>query len=90
MSKAAIHPKGDNGQTDQGGGGKDNDKDTMPRDELKNGPIQNRGCTDFLCCLLFIVFFAGFAGVHWYGIQNGDPYLLLTTWDYDGNGCGYS
>lgn len=62
----------------------------MPRDELKDGPIQNRGCTDILCCLLFIVFFAGFTGVHWYGFMHGDPYLLLTTWDYDGNGCGYN
>ena len=24
------------------------------------------------------------------GFINGDPMLLLTTWDYDGNGCGYS
>lgn len=62
----------------------------MPRDELKEGPVANRSCTDILFCLLFIVFLAGFGGVHWYGLQRGDPYLLLTTWDYDGYGCGYN
>lgn len=29
-------------------------------------------------------------GIAGYGFINGDPYLLLTTWDYDGNGCGYN
>ena len=62
----------------------------MPRDELKNGPIMNRGCTDVLCCLFFLAFMGGMGAVHFYGVQNGDPYLLLTTWDYDGNGCGYN
>jgi hypothetical protein len=29
-------------------------------------------------------------GTSGYGFMYGDPYLLLTTWDADGNGCGYS
>jgi hypothetical protein len=29
-------------------------------------------------------------GLSVYGYLNGDPMLLLTTWDYDGNGCGYN
>ena len=29
-------------------------------------------------------------GTSGYGYLYGDPELLLTTWDYDGNGCGYS
>ena len=28
-------------------------------------------------------------GVSGYGYMNGDPIRLLTTWDYNGNGCGY-
>jgi|VirMetMinimDraft_7_1064189.scaffolds.fasta_scaffold325436_2 hypothetical protein len=27
-------------------------------------------------------------GVGGYAFLNGDPQLLLTTWDYDGNPCG--
>jgi len=29
-------------------------------------------------------------GTSGFGYLYGDPALLLTTWDYDGNGCGYS
>lgn len=29
-------------------------------------------------------------GVSVYGFLNGNPVLLLTTWDADGNGCGYN
>ena len=66
------------------------DKDTLPRDELKNGPIENRGCTDILCCLIFIAFLVGMVGVSGYGITYGNPKLLLTTWDADKNGCGFN
>lgn len=27
-------------------------------DRLENGPIEDRGCTDILCCLMFIAFWA--------------------------------
>ena len=36
--------------------------------------------------MAFAVVLVGVAG---YGFANGDPMLLLTTWDADGNGCGY-
>jgi hypothetical protein len=50
----------------------------------------DRGCTDLLCCLVFVAFIVVLGGVGFYGFVNGDPQLLLTTWDKDGNGCGYS
>ena len=37
--------------------------------------------------MAFIVVFVGVAG---YGWANGQPHLLLTTWDADSNGCGYN
>ena len=52
--------------------------------------MSDRSCTDILCCLIFIAFIAGMVFVAGTGFINGDPLLLLTTWDYDGNGCGYS
>ena len=62
----------------------------MPTDKLNNGPVEDRGCTDILCCLIFVAFIVGMVGTSGYGFMYGDPSLLLTTWDADGNGCGYS
>lgn len=62
----------------------------LPAEELKKGPVQNRSCTDLICCCVFIIFLIGLAGTCSYGFVHGDPYLLLTSWDYDRNGCGYN
>jgi len=72
----------------------------LPKEQLKNGPVMNRSCTDIICCCLFLAFCVGMVGTACYGFIKGDPYLLLTTWDYDskiilnkfiqGNGCGYN
>jgi solute carrier family 44 (choline transporter-like protein), member 2/4/5 len=53
-------------------------------DELQNGPVLNRSCTDPICCLIFVAFIAGMAATAAYGFANGNPKLLLTTWDADG------
>jgi hypothetical protein len=39
---------------------------------------------------LLLAFFLGMCGLSVYGYLNGNPMLLLTTWDYDGNGCGFN
>ena len=44
----------------------------------------NRSCTDPICCLIFVAFIAGMAATAAYGFANGNPKLLLTTWDADG------
>jgi hypothetical protein len=62
---------------------KDKEKDTLPRDELANGPINDRGCTDILCCLLFTVFLVVMVGIAGYGVTTGDPLLLITPFDPD-------
>lgn len=62
----------------------------LPKDQLVNGPVFDRSCTDLLCCCLLFAFFLGMCGLSIYGYMNGDPMLLLTTWDYDKNGCGYN
>ena len=54
-------------------------------DELENGPVMKRSCTDIICCFLFLAFIIGMGGTAAYGFMNGNPMLLLTTWDYDGN-----
>ncbi|CAH1271865.1 SLC44A4 [Branchiostoma lanceolatum] len=52
------------------------------------GPIENRSCTDIICCLLFIIFIAGFVAVGILAWVHGDPKLLLYPTDSQGNLCG--
>ena len=54
------------------GADKPHKNDTLPRDELKNGPVYNRGCTDILCCLIFLAFIVGMVGTSGYGFLYGD------------------
>lgn len=59
-------------------------------DELQNGPVMNRSCTDPICCLIFVAFILGMAAAAAYGFSKGNPNLLLTSWDADARGCGYT
>ena len=69
---------------------KDAAQNTLPTDQLQNGPVMDRGCTDILCCLVFVAFLVGMVGAGGYGLRYGEPQLLMTAWDADGNGCGYT
>lgn len=60
----------------------------MPKDQLNNGPVNDRSCTDILCCLIFVAFFVGMVGACGYGYLYGNPVLLTTPWDGDSLGCG--
>lgn len=57
---------------------------------LDNGPCQERGCTDIICCIIFIAFFIAWIVIFSYGVAKGNPGNLLTPFDENGNGCGYS
>ena len=60
------------------------------KNDLANGPIQNRDTTDILCCLIFIVFLFGMGAVFFYGLAKGKLSNITIGWDADGQGCGYS
>ena len=49
-----------------------------------------RSCTDPICCLIFVAFVVGMVATAAYGFAKGDPKLLMTGWDADGRGCGFS
>lgn len=90
MVDRQVHPYND------GKGGK-NSKNTKDEDivaevdqDLENGPVFKRKCTDIICCPLFVAFVAGMIWALGYGIANGDPWKLTTMFDYDGNGCGHA
>jgi hypothetical protein len=59
-------------------------------DELANGPMQKRGCTDILCCLLFIAFLGGMVGIASYALSRGNPNLIGRGYDQDKGICGVS
>jgi hypothetical protein len=57
-------------------------------DELANGPMSKRSCTDPLCCLIFIAFIGGMIGIAAYGLSKGNPDLIGRGYDADGHMCG--
>ncbi|XP_038045562.1 choline transporter-like protein 2 [Patiria miniata] len=59
-------------------------------DPAFHGPIENRSCTDIICCILFIVFFIGMIVVGGIGWIQGDPLTLIYATDSMGNVCGKS
>lgn len=56
--------------------------------KLADGPVENRGCTDCLCCLIFTAFIGAWFAIGFYGFANGDPLLLTYPFDSNGNQCG--
>lgn len=57
---------------------------------LDNGPCQDRGCTDIICCIIFSLFFIAWIVIFIYGVSQGNPGNLMTPFDENGNGCGLS
>jgi choline transporter-like protein 2/4/5 len=53
-------------------------------DDVQNGPVLNRSCTDPICCLIFVAFILGMGATGAYGFAKGNPKLLMTSWDADG------
>lgn len=52
--------------------------------ELANGPLEKRGCTDILCCLIFIAYMVGMVVVSGIAYKNGQPDLIVDPFDSDG------
>jgi hypothetical protein len=57
-------------------------------DKYKNGPIEDRSCTDVFMCILFCLFLLCMVCVSIYGFSAGDPYKIITPFDSEGNICG--
>ncbi len=58
------------------------------QESLSNGPLENRHCTDFLCCVVFILFLVAWLGAGLFGYAEGDPALLFYPFDSEGQQCG--
>lgn len=66
-------------------------KPTEPLDpKYENGPIEDRGCTDIICCILFLLSLVALIAIAAYGIKNGNPAYLVSPFDTSGQACGYN
>ncbi|KAK6468720.1 choline transporter-like protein 2 isoform X3 [Huso huso] len=57
-------------------------------DPTFKGPIHNRGCTDIVCCILFIVAIIGYFIVGIVAWSHGDPRKVIYPTDSRGQFCG--
>ncbi|XP_056315460.1 choline transporter-like protein 2 isoform X1 [Danio aesculapii] len=57
-------------------------------DPTFKGPIYNRGCTDILCCILFILALLGYFAVGILAWSQGDPRKVIYPTDSTGQFCG--
>ncbi|KAJ8251761.1 hypothetical protein GJAV_G00225160 [Gymnothorax javanicus] len=57
-------------------------------DPTFKGPIHNRGCTDIVCCILFILFILGYFAVGILAWSQGDPRKVIYPTDSRGRFCG--
>ncbi|MCJ8750150.1 hypothetical protein PDJAM_G00259250 [Pangasius djambal] len=62
--------------------------DSRKYDPSFKGPIQNRGCTDVLCCVLFILALMGYFVVGILAWSQGDPRKVIYPTDSRGQFCG--
>eukprot|EP00795_Rhopilema_esculentum_P010208 gene10208-18889_t len=74
----------------KGDGGGKQGKYGAPRkyDPTFNGPIKNRGCTDIICCILFVLYIVGMVIVGALAFVWGDPMKLINPTDSKGRVCG--
>ena len=59
-------------------------------EQYKNGPIgdESRGCTDCICCIIFLAFLCGMGVVAYLGFTTGDPLKLIYPYDEEFHQCG--
>ncbi|XP_034750511.1 choline transporter-like protein 2 [Etheostoma cragini] len=57
-------------------------------DPTFKGPIQNRGCTDIVCCILFVIAIVGYVAVGILAWSQGDPRKVIYPTDSRGQFCG--
>ncbi|XP_048846964.1 choline transporter-like protein 2 isoform X3 [Brienomyrus brachyistius] len=57
-------------------------------DPTFRGPIHNRGCTDIICCILFILAILGYFAVGILAWSQGDPRKVIYPTDSRGQFCG--
>ena len=58
------------------------------KEDIRDGPVKKRSCTDILCLLLFWAFIGGWIFVAYLAFTQGDIDKVLYPTDSKGNVCG--
>ena len=72
-------------------GNKQSNKNETPevdKEDVRDGPVKKRGCTDILCLLLFLAFIGGWIFVAYLAFSQGDIDKVLHPTDSKGKVCG--
>ena len=64
------------------------DSEAQERPENKDGPWRDRSITDFIFCIVMLVFWAGCIAVMIWAFASGNPNLLTQVYDFQGTPCG--
>jgi len=57
-------------------------------DKLAKGPMEERSCTDLICCVVFLAWWAAMAYIGYISMTTGEPETYLAVWDGGGVKCG--
>ncbi|CAD8074823.1 unnamed protein product [Paramecium primaurelia] len=57
---------------------------------LEQGPIEDRGCTDCIWCILYLIMWGGLITIGIIALSNGSPDTLFLPYNSDGQQCGVS
>lgn len=57
-------------------------------DKKDVGPLKDRGCTDIICIIIFIIFLGGMVVLAYFAFTLGDPWRIVNGYDSFGNTCG--
>ena len=60
------------------------------KDDMPDGFVEKRGCTDPFCLLIFLAFIGSIGYLTFYANINGDPLKLIAPIDGDNRLCGWS
>ena len=58
------------------------------KEDIRDGPVKKRSCTDILCLLLFLAFIGGWIFVAYLAFSQGDIDKVLHPTDSKGKVCG--
>eukprot|EP00826_Nyctotherus_ovalis_P013994 TRINITY_DN1385_c0_g1_i1.p1 TRINITY_DN1385_c0_g1~~TRINITY_DN1385_c0_g1_i1.p1 ORF type:complete len:477 (-),score=108.79 TRINITY_DN1385_c0_g1_i1:582-1952(-) len=65
------------------------EKGEVTDSKYAHGPVEDRSCTDIICCLVFVAFIAGMVYVTCVAFTKGEPVRLLAPYASDNQQCGF-